>query len=55
LIDKFDKEIGVVAIGMYDLATGPSHQDFVIKMKKVRKKEKMKIKMMNRKEWNLED
>lgn len=29
------KEAGEVQIGLYDIATGPIHQDFVITMKKV--------------------
>jgi len=35
LMNKLDKEIGAVSISLYDIATGPSHQDFVLKMKKV--------------------
>ena len=34
-MDKFDKEIGVVSINLCDLATGPLHQDFMVKIKKV--------------------
>lgn len=34
-MDKMGKEIGVVSIDLYDVATGPSHQDFMIRMKRV--------------------
>mmetsp|Transcript_7043 Transcript_7043/g.6290 ORF Transcript_7043/g.6290 Transcript_7043/m.6290 type:complete len:219 (-) Transcript_7043:3498-4154(-) len=34
LIDKTKKEIGTVNLTLYDIVTGPAHQDFVINMKK---------------------
>jgi len=34
-MDNTDKEIGNLAVSLYDIATGPAHQDFIVRFKRV--------------------
>jgi len=33
LVDKKEKELGKIHITILDIATGPAHQDFILKLK----------------------